>query len=215
MIKMTETIQKISEILNQLKVWHKIKEKYIITRRKQIRIPEINSEIAYLAGVIAGDGAITKTKKMGGYYYRIQIVGRKNYIEKLIPLINQLFNYKIKILRDKKKRNTYYINIQTAAIYAYFIMLGLKPGKKLHLTVPSTIAENPILFKHYLKGLIDTDGHVKHTGRVRLKQRSKTYLQQIVHLLGKHMKIKASQPRVNYTEGKPYCYIRFKLPDDF
>ena len=111
---MTETIQKVSEILNQLKVWHKIQENYIITRRKQIRMPEINSEIAYLAGVIAGDGAITKTKrKMGGYYYRIQIVGRKNYIEKLIPLINQLFNYKIKILRDKRKRNTYYINIQT------------------------------------------------------------------------------------------------------
>jgi len=210
---MTETIQKVSEILNQLKVWHKIQENYIITRRKQIRIPEINSEIAYLAGVIAGDGAITKTKrKMGGYYYRIQIVGRKNYIEKLIPLINRLFNYKIKILRDKRKQNTYYINIQTA----YFIMLGLKPGKKLHPTVPSIIAENPILFKHYLKGLIDTDGHVKPTGRVQLKQRSKTYLQQIVYLIiEKHMKIKASQLRVNYTEGKPYYYIRFKLPDDF
>ena len=213
---MTETTQKVSKILNQLKVWHKIQENYIITRRRRIQVPKINSEIAYLAGVIAGDGAITKTKrKMGGYYYRIQIVGRKNYIEKLIPLIKQLFNYKIKILRDKRKRNTYYINIQTAAIYAYFIMLGLKPGKKLHPNVPSIIAENPTLFKNYLKGLIDTDGHVKHTGRVQLKQRSKTYLQQIVHLLEKHMKIKASQPRVNYTEGKPYYYIRFKLPKDF
>ena len=83
-------------------------------------------------------------------------------------------------------------------------MPGLKLGKKLHPKVPLVIAENPTLFKNYLKGLIDTDGYVKHTGRVQLKQRSKTYLQQIAHLLEKHMKIEASQPRVNYTEGKPY-----------
>ena len=59
-------------------------------------------------------------------------------------------------------------------------------------------------------GLIDTDGSL--TGkRVQLKQRDKNFLKELVRLLKKHFGIISNPPKVNYTEGKPYYYIRFPI----
>ena len=78
------------------------------------------------------------------------------------------------------------------------------------MRVPSLIAENPSLFKHYMLGLIDTDGSLTWN-RVQLKQRDKNFLKELVHFLKKHFDIIARPPKVNYTEGKPYYYIRFPI----
>ena len=199
----------ISNFLTKLNVWHKIEGNYIRTRKMRIKIPKIDNKIAYLAGAITGDGSITKCKrKMGGNHYRIQIVGYKQYMTYLTRLLNQLFNYQPNVLRDKRKKNCYIVNIYSATIFAYFVKLGLPIGKKRNLSVPEIIANNPSLFKHYMLGLIDTDGHVRNR-RVQLKQRLKPFLEELVMLLEKHFRIKANPPKVNYTEGKPYYYIRF------
>jgi len=211
-------IETISNFLTKLNVWHKIEGNCIHTKRTCLRIPEIDNRVAYFTGVITGDGSITKSKrKVGGYCYRIQIVGYKKYMAYLATLTKELFNYKPRVLRDKRKKNCYLINIYSAAIFAYFVQLGLPIGKKRNLSVPKIIANNPSLFKHYMLGLIDTDGHVRNR-RVQLKQRLKPFLEELVVLLEKHFNIKANPPKVNYTEGKPYYYIRFpmdKLKSDF
>ena len=69
---------------------------------------------------------------------------------------------------------------------------------------------NPSLFKHYLFGLVDTDGHISRN-RIHLKQREETFLKELVYLLEKHFNIKSNIPKVNYTEGKPFYYIRFPM----
>jgi len=208
----------ISDFLTKLNVWHKIEGSYIRTRRTRLKIPEINNKIAYFTGVITGDGAITKCKrKVGGYCYRIQIVGYRKYMAYLTTLLNDLFKYKPRILRDKRKKNCYLINIYSAAIFAYFVKLGLPIGKKRNLSVPHIIANNPSLFKHYMFGLIHTDGHIVKR-RVVLKQRLKPFLEELVILLERHFGIISNPPKVNYTKGKPYYYIRFpmdKLQSDF
>ena len=146
----------ISDFLTKLNVWHKTEGNYIRTTRTRLKIPDINSKVAYFAGVITGDGAITKCKrKVGGYCYRIQIVGHKKYMAYLTTLLNDLFEYQPRILRDKRKKNCYLINIYSAAIFAYFVQLGLPIGKKRNLKVPQIIADDASLFKHYMLGLID------------------------------------------------------------
>ncbi len=76
--------------------------------------------------------------------------------------------------------------------------------------MPPQIAQNPNLFKHYMLGLIDTDGSVSGK-RVQLKQREENFLKEVVRLLEINLSIKSNPPKVNYTEGKPFYYIRFPL----
>lgn len=201
----------ISQALIEARVWHRIQNGFIRTKRTRIRIPKISEKVAYLAGVVTGDGNLNKCKrKKGGYYYRVNIVGRKEYIEQLSLLIRDLFDYQPRILRDKRKKNCYAINIYSVAAYFYFIGLGFRSGKKRNLSVPSLIACNASLFKHYMHGLIDTDGSVSRN-RVQLKQRDKNFLKELVRLLEKHFDIISAPPKVNFTKGKPYYYIRFPI----
>lgn len=210
-------VSTISKLLNQTHVWHKIHNNIIYTKRTRIKIPEINSKIAYLSGIITGDGSLTICKrKKGGYHYRINIVGHKEHLQYLTTLLNDLFNYKPQVLRDKRKANCYLINIYSAAIFFYFTQLGFTTGKKRNVKVPRTIADNPKLFKHYMLGLIDTDGSVSKN-RIHLKQREESFLKELVYLLEKRLSIKSNPPKVNYTKGKPFYYIRFpdSLTPDF
>jgi len=203
--------QLISEMLSQARIWHKTQNDSITTKRTTTPISEVNNKIAYLAGVITGDGSLNISKrKKGGYHYRIQIIGHKEDLERIAILFKELFNYKPTVHRDERKANCYLINISSAAIFFYFIHLGFASGKKRNMKVPAVIAANPTLFKHYLIGLIDTDGHISHN-RIHLKQREENFLKELVKLLEKHFNIKSNPPKVNYTEGKPFYYIRFPI----
>lgn len=200
----------VSRALAEAHVWHKIDRDLICTRRTRTRIPEINDAIAYLAGVIAGDGNLNKCKrKKGGYYYRVNITGHEEDLRHLVKMINDLFNYDSHIHKDKRKMNCYYTNIHNAAIYFYFLNLGFPSGKKTNLRVPETMVYDSNLFKHFLLGLIDTDGSISKN-RVQLKQRDKTFLEQIVELLKTRLGVESNPPKVNYTNGKPFYYIRFQ-----
>jgi len=202
-------IKAVTDALNRAHVWHKTKNNIISTRRTCITIPEINNKVAYLAGVIAGDGNLNTCKrKKGGYYYRVNIVGHEEDLQYLTTIIADLFNYKPKILKDKRKANCFFFNIPCAATYFYFVELGFPTGKKRNLHVPQIIGENPDLFKHYMLGLIDTDGSISKN-RIRLKQREEKFLKEIVQLLKRNLNIESTPPKVNYTKGKPFYYIRF------
>lgn len=204
-------VEDVSKFLNEIKVWHKVDGNCIRTKRICIQIPEVTEGVAYLTGAITGDGSIATCKrKAGGYYYSVRLWGRKEKLIHVPALLNDLFHFKAKIFRDGRKRNCYYINMNVAGIYAYFVLLGLPVGKKRKLAVPLPIADNSSLFKHYMMSLIDTDGHVRKE-RIQLKQRDGDFLKELVELLDRHFGIKSNPPKVNYTEGKPYYYIRFPI----
>jgi intein/homing endonuclease len=201
----------ISEALSQARVWHKIQDNFVCTKRARIKIPEVNDKVAYLAGVIAGDGNVNTCKrKKGGYHYRVNIVGHREDLENLATMFNDLFDYKPCVLRDKRKADCHLINIYSAAIYFYFVKLGFPTGKKKNIRVPRKIADNPTLFKSYMIGLIDTDGSIGGN-RVQLKQRDERFLHELVFLLKRHLSIESNPPKVNYTKGKPFYYIRFPI----
>jgi intein/homing endonuclease len=207
----TVDVISVSQALDEAGVWHNIQNDTICTRRTRIKIPKIGESVAYLAGVVTGDGSLNSCKRgKGGFHYRVSIVERKKFIDQLSVLIEKLFKYPPRIYKDKRKRNCYAANMYPAAVYFFFIQLGFQPGKKRNFHVPTIIINDTFLFKHYMHGLIDTDGSTKRK-RVQLKQRDENFLRELVHLLEKHFDISSSPPRVNYTEGKPYYYIRFPL----
>ena len=201
----------VSRALNHAHIWHKIQYDFICTKKTCVKIPEISDKVAYLVGVITGDGHLTRSKrKTAGYHYVVGIVGLREFTEQLCLLIREIFHYTPGFYKDKRKNDCYYVNIYPVAIFYYFIELGFRAGKKRNLRVPSLIAEETSLFKHFMCGLIDTDGFIDKK-RVQLKQRDKGFLKELVRLLKKHFGIISNPPKVNYTEGKPYYYIRFPI----
>ncbi|MFX1577468.1 MAG: LAGLIDADG family homing endonuclease, partial [Promethearchaeota archaeon] len=198
----------VSRALDEAKVWHKIQSDFICTKKTRVKIPKINDKVAYLAGVITGDGYLTRCKRKNGYYhYLVGIVGRREFTEEVLNLIRNIFHYKPGFYKDKRKNNCYYVNICSVAVFFFFIELGFQSGKKRNIRVPSLIADDASLFKHYMCGLIDTDGFIDKK-RVQLKQKDKGFLKELVGLLKKHFGIISRPPKVNFTEGKPYYYIR-------
>ena len=203
----------VSELLNRTRIWHRIANKSVVTKRLVTPIPEIGCKVAYLAGVITGDGSLNVSKRRkGANHYRIQVVGRLEDLERVAVLFKELFNYRPKVQRDQRKANCYLMNVNSAAIFFYFLGLGFASGKKRDLKVPPAIAADAILFKHYLLGLVDTDGHISRR-RIHLKQREESFLNELVQLLAKHLGIESNPPKVNYTEGKPFYYVRFPMND--
>ena len=207
-------IDSISNILNKNGIYHRTEKNVILTRRTKIRIPSFNLDLAYLTGVIVGDGAMVQTiRKRGGHHYVLSIFSNsKKYLEYLNTLFVKYFNHKGTFYKDKRHK-VYTLLIQAAPIFFYFVNIDLPIGKSGEEYVPAIIKSNSSYFKEYIAGLCDTDGHVNSSNRIYLKQKSKNLLSEIVDFLNKE-KVRCSYPKVNYTNGKPYYYILmdFKLP---
>ena len=169
----------------------------------------MNKDIAYLIGVVAGDGSLNQTKRSkGGHHYTFRIYSAG---DKYLVLLNKLFekNFEIKgkIIKDKRKNNSYHVVIKNAIIFFYFVTNGCEIGKKQRGEIPKQIKENKKYFLEYLAGLIDTDGHVKNN-RIQLKQKNKKLLETIQKILN-DIGLNCTNPKINYTNNKPYFYIRF------
>lgn len=199
---------KVSQKLKELNIFHKVKNQLIITKRSKTKVPKVNNDIAYLLGVITGDGTMIKSKRnRGGFHYIVKITSDSNfYLEYLNKLFEKYFTIKGRIVKDKRKQNTFDLIFQNAVIFWYFNLLGLQIGKKRDLTIPKVI-NNDELKLNYIAGLTDTDGHVKGN-RIQLKQKDKNFLEILYRELNK-LGMNCAIPKVNYTDFKPYYYIRF------
>lgn len=131
-------------------------------------------------------------------------------------MINEIFkkhfDLKGNIKKDTRKKNTYYLIIRNAVVFTYLSIKGSEAGKKRRFTIPQEIKENGKYFLDYIAGLVDTDGHISRQ-RIHLKQKSKSLLRDLKILLDKEG-FNCTIPKINYTNEKPYYYIRFdnKIP---
>jgi len=197
-------IIKVSKKLLEKKVFHKIKEDTILTRKSITKIPSINEDLIYLIGVIAGDGSLVICKrKRGGNHHRLQITSYSpEYLEFLNKILERNFKIKGKISRDKRKKRTYHLITANTSIFWYFKILEAKYNETNKLP---KICKNRNYFNHYLAGLIDTDGGVGKN-RVQLKLKNQQVINEIFSRI-KHAN--PNPPKINYTKGIPFYYIRF------
>ncbi len=196
-------IKKISKILSKNNIFHKINKKYVLTRRSKVKIPEINFDISYLVGVIAGDGTLIKSKrKRGGFHYMLRIYSEYPFhLKYLNKLFKKEFNIYGNIKKDKRKNKTFYLQHQNATIFYYFKYLEAKYSKKF----PKRINGKNKL--HYISGLIDTDGSVSRK-RIQLKLKDKEFLKELTKILEK-LNTQPNPIKINYTNNIPFYYTRF------
>src|SRR3989344_203509 len=207
-------IYKISTHLKKYNIYHKVIRNSIKTRRSKVPVPIFNNDLAYLSGVIVGDGAmVISPRKRGGNHYVLSIFnGSKEYLMYLNSLFINYFNHEGRIYKDKINE-VYSLIIEVVAIFFYFVNIGLPTGKSEEEFVPKIIKNNKNYFRQYIGGLVDTDGHVSSPKRLHLKQKSKNLLLEIVGFLNSNG-VACRYPKVNYTDNKPYWYILFdnKVP---
>jgi len=207
-------IKKISKELMERGIFHKKDKDFILTRRSKTKIPKLDNNVFYLLGVISGDGSLVMCKrKRGGFHYILRIYsGEEEYLLYLNRIIQGLFGIKGKIKKDKRKNSSYYITLQNASVFFYFVILESEIGKKRIGNIPRLVKDKNENILHYLAGLVDTDGHVQKN-RIQLKQKRFRLLKEIKELSGK-LDLNCSIPKINYTNNIPFYYIRFdnKLP---
>ena len=199
---------KITTLLNRWNIEHRIENGEFILRRSKLRIciPHINEDIAYLLGFFCGDGSIAKPqpRKRGGARLKLSICfsgSEKGRVQAryICTIFKKFFDYEPIVFNKKRKgrKDWLEVEVNSAVIYAYFCTLGLPIGEKYgKLKVPSVVFTE-ILFKKFLQGLIDSDGHVRKDRRIVLVQKDINFLNQVRKLCSKFLNVRFSVPRPN------------------
>lgn len=121
---------------------------------------KITPELAYLSGVLAGDGSINIRPK---HDYEIKCVGNprdeKEFYDSVVaPLFEGLFGLRVKAkLHDSE--TTYGVRIWSKLVAYFFAQkIGLPVGTKYgKLRIPPQFKVSEELVKSYIQGLADTD----------------------------------------------------------
>lgn len=125
---------------------------------------QIDTDLAYFCGVLAGDGSIGYREKKKEY--SIKCVGNpKDEIEfyniLIKNLIKKLFNLDINP-KFHDKKTTYGFSLYSRSIVKYLTeTIGLPLGKKYEkLKIPKIFLNNKALVRHFISGVADTDFHI-------------------------------------------------------
>ena len=130
---------------------------------KGLRFPEyISEDLAYLCGVLAGDGNIHVREKK--HDHTIKCVGNPKdeqefYQTVLVPLFQKVFNIYLKV-GHKNKGTTFGFAVHSKALCNYLTdVIQLPKGKKYpSLNIPLVFLNSDALTVAFIRGLFDTDG---------------------------------------------------------
>jgi|SRR3989339_161261 len=129
---------------------------------ENIILPDKNEKLAELFGILTGDGYINYYPKRQAYV--VEVCGNSikdgNYLKgHFSKLTLQLFNFNLKFYYHKSQ-NVIRARILSKDIFNHINSLGFPAGFKGEIITPEWILEDEKLFKQYIKGLFDTDGHL-------------------------------------------------------
>ena len=159
---------------------------------KGLKLPnKLSKELAYLTGVLAGDGNIFIRKQKNDY--RIKCVGDpvteiEFYDHVLKPLFKQVFNIEVDV-KKQDSRKTYGFYIYSKALVEYFTTLFELPiGRKQDkLKIPQIIKQKNLI-PDFIKGLADADFGItynKNSPRIIGSSSSKEFMKDVAKELKK------------------------------
>ena len=126
---------------------------------------KIDGDMAEILGIHVGDGCISVTDRYSEYYLGGDLKEEKEYHDNWVA---PLFNKKVMlpvckkevVYKEHPKVGVYGFYIFNKRIVDFFGKLGINPGSKINIRIPSAIVDNDYLSKRFLRGLFDTDGSI-------------------------------------------------------
>ena len=139
-------------------------------KKKGLVIPKnVTPELAYLCGVIAGDGSIAKDDKE--FRYSLEIGGnpkdeKEFYHNIILPYFKKIFNI-TPLVRSFEE--TYGVRIFSKVLVLFLTReIGLPYGKKYSkLCIPKYFRKDKILLFAFIRGVFDTDGCITFKKRYK------------------------------------------------
>jgi len=146
-----------------LPTWHYKYSKHSTTC-KEIQIPELDEDIAWLIGLFQGDGYTYPNYKKNGYNAYVSIVGGLNEFDVMYKAKQQLERFGKELHVTLKKRpneNSYIVHCQSKQLAWYFDKY-IKQAKKIIRTPEFIFKSKPSIRLAYVAGITDADGCLKH-----------------------------------------------------
>lgn len=169
-----------------LELLFKNAEHLIQPRSKNVRIKaikQITNELAYLIGVMCGDGSICKDT----YELVIAVSYKdKDYSTFLVNLAKKIFDKKFSTFNCPRCIKLYFKN---KIIHTFLTkVVGLQKGIKKGFKIPHLLKRDYDLQKEFVKGFFDTDGSIyirtnRNYPRIALYQKTKEILKDIQRFL--------------------------------
>ena len=130
---------------------------------KKLKLPNnLSSDLAYLCGILVGDGSIYNRENKNEYV--IKCVGnpldeKELYYQVIGPKFKKIFGFMPRI-GYYDSRTTFGFTIYSKTLFLYLTnVIGLLHGKKdERLRIPEIIKYNKKLLVPFIRGLFDTDG---------------------------------------------------------
>ncbi|MFH0829658.1 MAG: hypothetical protein V1887_00655 [Candidatus Aenigmatarchaeota archaeon] len=129
-----------------------------------------SADLAYLCGLITGDGSMPKTAsrrpngKLQQRYMIYFLCEFEGFCRFYGSIFQRLFHVEPNVVpRDRKSRKILYVSrIESIQIYKFLEGLGMTVGRKARI---ASVPEMPDKYHvHFLAGLLDTDGGKKGSG---------------------------------------------------
>lgn len=147
----------------------------------QVRLPtEIDEGLAYLCGLICGDGNLHISKKRD-YIISVNNI-EKALLEETVRLLEKNFNYSAKI---EKGHHCLRVHALSEVIHSFLNkILDIENGRKQHIVIPSKIKKQRSLVRAFIAGFFDAEGSValkknRMTCQISLSQKQKGILEEI------------------------------------
>jgi|SRR3989344_2089166 len=143
------------------------KSEFLIFKNKKIKIPleltDLNNELAYLAGVIAGDGHITKNLYeiiiADGHSRRHHLKDSKKFMLNIKNVLKRNFNCDSSI---KLKDNYYILRCESSVICRIMNSIyDIPNGKKSNIIGISKLISKTNKERLFWRGIFDTDGYIR------------------------------------------------------
>lgn len=134
------------------------------TTCKEIQIPELDEDIAWLIGLFQGDGYVYPNYKKNGYNAYVSIVGGLNEFDVMYKAKQQLERFGKELHVTLKKRpneNSYIVHCQSKQLAWYFDKY-IKQAKKIIRTPEFIFKSKPSIRLAYVAGITDADGCLKN-----------------------------------------------------
>ena len=137
---------------------------------KPVTLDHIDEKLAYMMGILTGDGCLT---------FRNRII-LSSADETIVAVFHEMaMRFGLHVFRNGGERPYDYI-IASSQLYQLFVVLGMSNGKAATKRVPHSILNAPqSIVSSFLRGLFDADGTVeKRDGLVSLSSVSEKLIRQ-------------------------------------
>ena len=163
----------------------KSKPKFLTHGGVQVMLPtKINEDLAYLCGLVCGDGNLFISEKRD-YILTVHNI-ETALLDKAVEILEREFSYTTRI---KQGHYCLKVEVRSEVIHSFFNkILEIESGRKENIVIPKKIKADKKLTRAFIAGFFDAEGNValqknKMTCQISIAQKQKGILEEISRAL--------------------------------